>query len=116
MNYKMHLLNKIFYCNLSHIYYLSKYDFWSFIDAYNTKNDQYLDDDNISNISYQLFKFHFFVNTASNIASENFSVVDYYGPEYKVSIFDNKKYRLIIWLIFGFFVSLAFIILKEKRS
>ena len=31
----------------NYIYYLSKYDFWSFIDAYNTKNDQYLDDDNI---------------------------------------------------------------------
>jgi hypothetical protein len=31
----------------NYIYYLSKYDFWSFIDAYNTKNDEYLDDDNI---------------------------------------------------------------------
>jgi len=31
----------------NYIYYLSKYDFWSFIDAYNTKDDQYLDDDNI---------------------------------------------------------------------
>nr|QPI16297.1 MAG: hypothetical protein NIOZUU157_00185 [Virus NIOZ-UU157] len=31
----------------NYIYYLSKYDFWSFIDAYNTKNDEYIDDDNI---------------------------------------------------------------------
>tara|TARA_R110001632_G_scaffold189696_2_gene310258 strand:+ start:385 stop:2241 length:1857 start_codon:yes stop_codon:yes gene_type:complete len=31
----------------NYIYYLSKYDFWSLIDAYNTKNDEYLDDDNI---------------------------------------------------------------------
>lgn len=31
----------------NYIYYLSKYDFFSFIDAYNTKNDEYLDDDNI---------------------------------------------------------------------
>lgn len=31
----------------NYIYYLSKYDFWSFIDAYNTKNDEYLNDDNI---------------------------------------------------------------------
>ena len=31
----------------NYIYYLSKYDFWSFIDAYNTKNDEYLDDNNI---------------------------------------------------------------------
>ena len=28
----------------NYIYYLSKYDFWSFIDAYNTKDDEYLDD------------------------------------------------------------------------
>lgn len=31
----------------NYIYYLSKYDFFSFIDAYNTKDDEYLDDDNI---------------------------------------------------------------------
>ena len=31
----------------NYIYYLSKYDFFSFIDAYNTKDDRYLDDDNI---------------------------------------------------------------------
>ena len=31
----------------NYIYYLSKYDFFSFIDAYNTKNDEYVDDDNI---------------------------------------------------------------------
>jgi hypothetical protein len=31
----------------NYIYYLSKYDYFSFVDAYNTKNDQYLDDDNI---------------------------------------------------------------------
>ena len=31
----------------NYIHYLSKYDTFSFIDAYNTKNDQYLDDDNI---------------------------------------------------------------------
>ena len=31
----------------NYIYYLSKYDSFSFIDAYNTKDDQYLDDDNI---------------------------------------------------------------------
>ena len=31
----------------NYIYYLSKYDFFSFVDAYNTKDDQYLDDDNV---------------------------------------------------------------------
>ena len=31
----------------NYIYYLSKYDYFSFINAYNTKDDQYLDDDNI---------------------------------------------------------------------
>jgi len=31
----------------NYIYYLSKYDYFSFVDAYNTKDDQYLDDDNI---------------------------------------------------------------------
>ena len=31
----------------NYIYYLSKYDYFSFIDAYNTKDDEYLDDDNI---------------------------------------------------------------------
>jgi hypothetical protein len=31
----------------NYIYYLSKYDTFSFIDAYNTKDDQYIDDDNI---------------------------------------------------------------------
>ncbi len=31
----------------NYIHYLSKYDFFSFIDAYNTKNDEYLDDNNI---------------------------------------------------------------------
>lgn len=31
----------------NYIYYLSKYDFFSFIDAYNTKDDRYINDDNI---------------------------------------------------------------------
>jgi hypothetical protein len=31
----------------NYIYYLSKYDFFSFIDAYNTKDDEYINDDNI---------------------------------------------------------------------
>ena len=31
----------------NYIHYLSKYDQFSFIDAYNTKNDEYLNDDNI---------------------------------------------------------------------
>jgi len=31
----------------NYIYYLRKYDFFSFIDAYNTKDDQYINDDNI---------------------------------------------------------------------
>jgi|TARA_R100000501_G_C2626176_1_gene119801 hypothetical protein len=31
----------------NYIYYLSKYDFFSFIDAYNTKDDEYIADDNI---------------------------------------------------------------------
>ena len=31
----------------NYIYYLSKYDFFSFIAAYNTKDDQYINDDNI---------------------------------------------------------------------
>jgi len=36
----------------NYIYYLSKYSFWSFIDAYNTKNDEYLDDDNNINLFF----------------------------------------------------------------
>ena len=31
----------------NYIYYLSKYDFFSFIDAFNTKDDKYINDDNI---------------------------------------------------------------------
>ena len=31
----------------NYIYYLSKYNFFSFIDAYNTKDDRYIDDDNV---------------------------------------------------------------------
>ncbi len=31
----------------NYIHYLSKYDFFSFIDAYNTKDDEYINDDNI---------------------------------------------------------------------
>ena len=31
----------------NYIYYLSKYSFFSFIDAYNTKDDEYINDDNI---------------------------------------------------------------------
>lgn len=31
----------------SYIYFLKKYGFFSFVNAYNTKNDQYIDDDNI---------------------------------------------------------------------
>lgn len=31
----------------NYIHYLSKYDTFSFIDAYNTKDDEYLDDDNV---------------------------------------------------------------------
>lgn len=31
----------------NYIYYLSKYDFFSFIDAYNKKGDEYINDDNI---------------------------------------------------------------------
>ncbi|MBR4590732.1 MAG: hypothetical protein IKO36_08775 [Bacteroidaceae bacterium] len=31
----------------NYIHYLSKYDTFSFIDAYNTKEDEYLDDDNV---------------------------------------------------------------------
>jgi hypothetical protein len=31
----------------NYVYYLSKYDFFSFIDAYNTKDDEYINDDNI---------------------------------------------------------------------
>ena len=31
----------------NYIYYLSKYNFFSFVDAYNTKDDQYIDDDNV---------------------------------------------------------------------
>jgi len=31
----------------AYIYFLQKYSYFSFIDAYNTKNDQYIDDDNI---------------------------------------------------------------------
>jgi len=31
----------------NYIYFLSRYDFFSFVNAYNTKDDRYLDDDNI---------------------------------------------------------------------
>jgi len=76
-----------------------------FIDSY---------DENSPNISYKLFKLHFFINAASNFASDSMSLVDYSSPEYKVVLIDNKTYRLMIFLTLGFFASLAFIIIKQS--
>ena len=76
-----------------------------FIDSY---------DENSPNISYKLFKLHFFINATSNFASDSMSLVDYSSPEYKVSLIDNKTYRLMIFLTLGFFSSLAFIIIKQS--
>ena len=76
-----------------------------FIDSY---------DENSPNISYKLFKLHFFINATSNFASDSMSLVDYSSPEYKVALIDNKTYRLMIFLTLGFFASLAFIIIKQS--
>jgi len=76
-----------------------------FIDSYDEKSP---------NISYKLFKLHFFINATSNFASDSMSLVDYSSPEYKVALIDNKTYRLIIFLTLGFFASLAFIIIKQS--
>jgi hypothetical protein len=65
----------------NYIYYLSKYDFWSFIDAYNTKNDEYLDDDNI-----------IYLFLIPDIKKKLTSDVDYFSiPEVEFSMTADEK-------------------------
>ena len=65
----------------NYIYYLSKYDFWSFIDAYNTKNDQYLDDDNI-----------IYLFLIPDVKKKLTSDLDYFSiPEVEFSMTDAEK-------------------------
>ena len=65
----------------NYIYYLSKYDFWSFIDAYNTKNDEYLDDDNI-----------IYLFLVPDVKKKLTSDIDYFSiPEVEFSMTDAEK-------------------------
>ena len=65
----------------NYIYYLSKYDFWSFIDAYNTKNDEYLDDDNI-----------IYLFLIPDVRKKLTSDIDYFSiPEVEFSMTDAEK-------------------------
>ena len=65
----------------NYIYYLSKYDFWSFIDAYNTKNDEYLDDDNI-----------IYLFLIPDVKKKLTSDLDYFSiPEAEFSMTDAEK-------------------------
>ena len=65
----------------NYIYYLSKYDFWSFIDAYNTKNDEYLDDDNI-----------IYLFLIPDVRKKLTSDLDYFSiPEVEFSMTDAEK-------------------------
>lgn len=65
----------------NYIYYLSKYDFWSFIDAYNTKNDEYLDDDNI-----------IYLFLIPDVKKKLTSDLDYFSiPESEFSMTDDEK-------------------------
>ena len=65
----------------NYIYYLSKYDFWSFIDAYNTKNDEYLNDDNI-----------IYLFLIPDVRKKLTSDIDYFSiPEVEFSMTDAEK-------------------------
>ena len=65
----------------NYIYYLSKYDFWSFIDAYNTKDDEYLDDDNI-----------IYLFLIPDVKKKLTSDLDYFSiPEVEFSMTDAEK-------------------------
>jgi hypothetical protein len=65
----------------NYIYYLSKYDFWSFIDAYNTKNDEYLNDDNI-----------IYLFLIPDVKKKITSDVDYFSvPEVEFTMTDDEK-------------------------
>ena len=65
----------------NYIYYLSKYDFWSFIDAYNTKNDEYLDDDNI-----------IYLFLIPDVKKKLTSDLDYFSvPEEEFTMTDDEK-------------------------
>ena len=69
----------------NYIYYLSKYDFFSFIDAYNTKNDEYLDDDNIIYL--------FLIPDINKKLTTN---VDYFTvPEYEFTLTVDEKQQVI---------------------
>ena len=65
----------------NYIYYLSKYDFWSFIDAYNTKNDEYLNDDNI-----------IYLFLIPDVKKKLTSDLDYFSvPEVEFTMTDQEK-------------------------
>ena len=65
----------------NYIYYLSKYDFWSFINAYNTKNDEYLDDDNI-----------IYLFLIPDVKKKLTSDIDYFSiPEVEFTMTDAEK-------------------------
>lgn len=69
----------------NYIYYLSKYDFFSFIDAYNTKDDEYLDDDNV-----------IYLFLIPNINKKLTSNLDYFNiPEDEFIMTDEEKDQVI---------------------
>lgn len=67
----------------NYIYYLSRYDMFSFIDAYNTKEDTYLDDDNV-----------IYLTLVPNIKKKITSDCDYFNidtDEFKLSDFEKNS-------------------------
>ena len=69
----------------NYIYYLRKYDFFSFIDAYNTKNDQYIDDNNI-----------IYLFLVPNIQKKLTTDLDYFNiPEEEFTLTSSEKEQVI---------------------
>lgn len=72
----------------NYIYYLSRYDMFSFIDAYNTKDDKYLDDDNVV-----------YLTLVPNIKKKITSDIDYFNidtNEFKLSDFEKESILTIL--------------------
>lgn len=69
----------------NYIYYLRKYDAFSFIDAYNTKNDQYVDDNNI-----------IYLFLIPDIKKKLTSDFDYFSiPQDEFTLTDSEKTQVI---------------------
>lgn len=69
----------------NYIHYLSKYDMFSFIDAYNTKEDEYLEDDNVV-----------YLTLVPNVTKKITDTKDYFNlPIEDFSLSENEKEGVI---------------------